>query len=492
MSELPPLHVLLIEDNSHVVVPIQSTLQELAEDMGYTYTWEVLDREEDARDRLPLLETPALVIVDMEILKNDRRNMPAGYFLLRDFIPLRTDTEWIAITGHRLLTTTMVEDKSLSSLLFDLPLLAVWYKEDFNALRTYFEQVFDGLRLVGAASPQQPRFMVSLTQNDAFMTNDGEFFYRLNQAAARDDNLLLVGPPGSRRLTVAKAIHALSKRAGNPFAYVDCRALPARIESYLTGTLARHRNGVVFADYYTSLPDATRRNLIQQCSHASGLNVRLILGTVTSHQADPGSSVLTPEFPSGFGTVLIPSLSSRTADIPLLATRFLDRRNAGSKPPKRFRKESAIFSFLSKATLPDDETSLERLIEHAATLNAGSLIDHQTLLRAYDELFGLFGPLTMDPQSREVRIAGRVLDPPLTVFEFALLEHLVRNEGSWCSQEQIKDAVWPRGVDRSGVTDDALATLVSRVRKAVDRYPGVHRYIRSSRGRGYQFRQFHR
>ena len=89
------------------------------------------------------------------------------------------------------------------------------------------------------------------------------------------------------------------------------------------------------------------------------------------------------------------------------------------------------------------------------------------------------GDLVLDPASREVRRAGRRID--LTPKEYALLEYLLRREGTVVPRASIVENVW-------GMTSDVLLTAVdvfiSRLRNKVDR-PFAHPLIRTVRGAGY-------
>ena len=93
-----------------------------------------------------------------------------------------------------------------------------------------------------------------------------------------------------------------------------------------------------------------------------------------------------------------------------------------------------------------------------------------------------FADLEMDPTSRDVRRAGRLLS--LTRTEYNLLELLLRAAGRVVLREQIIDAVWGFGAD---VESNTLDAFVSSLRSKVDA-PGNLKLIHTVRGVGYSLR----
>ena len=92
------------------------------------------------------------------------------------------------------------------------------------------------------------------------------------------------------------------------------------------------------------------------------------------------------------------------------------------------------------------------------------------------------GLLSLRPESRQVFIDGR--ESVLTVKEFDLLEHLMRNPNKVYSRENLLSIVW--GYDYPG---DVLTVDVHirRLREKIERTPGEPEYIMTKWGIGYYF-----
>lgn len=94
------------------------------------------------------------------------------------------------------------------------------------------------------------------------------------------------------------------------------------------------------------------------------------------------------------------------------------------------------------------------------------------------------GNLIIDEGQRSVSIKGRLLDPPLSLAQFRLLELLFEADGAVCSRDDIVEVVWP-GTEGLGVSEQAIDALVRRLR---DRLTEIddHNYIVTVRGHGFR------
>ena len=90
-----------------------------------------------------------------------------------------------------------------------------------------------------------------------------------------------------------------------------------------------------------------------------------------------------------------------------------------------------------------------------------------------------FGPLRLDPATRKV--ANGETEVTLTAREFALLEYLMRRDGSVASKSEILDHVW--GMDFAG-DPNVVEVYIGYLRRKLDQ-PDSEQLIKTVRGAGY-------
>ena len=93
--------------------------------------------------------------------------------------------------------------------------------------------------------------------------------------------------------------------------------------------------------------------------------------------------------------------------------------------------------------------------------------------------------LRLDPESRQVLIGERMLDPPLSLPQYRLLEILFASQGGVCSRGDVVDAVWPDAMGL-GVSEQAIDALVRRLRDRLAELDAQHQYIVTVRGHGFR------
>jgi DNA-binding response OmpR family regulator len=92
------------------------------------------------------------------------------------------------------------------------------------------------------------------------------------------------------------------------------------------------------------------------------------------------------------------------------------------------------------------------------------------------------GDVRIDPARRVVERNGETL--PITTLEFDLLYFLAARPGRVFSREALMEHVW--GIDRV-VDDRSIDSLVSRVRRKLERDPSQPRWLQTVWGAGYRF-----
>jgi len=102
-------------------------------------------------------------------------------------------------------------------------------------------------------------------------------------------------------------------------------------------------------------------------------------------------------------------------------------------------------------------------------------------------VFQLQQGVMIDEQTRQVWIQGIELQPPLSTRQFALLSALADAPERVFSRDELIGAVWP-DEDPAGISDEAVNSLVRRLRKRLQEIEPGARFILAVRGHGFRFR----
>jgi DNA-binding winged helix-turn-helix (wHTH) protein len=144
-------------------------------------------------------------------------------------------------------------------------------------------------------------------------------------------------------------------------------------------------------------------------------------------------------------------------------------------------------------------TPVEQLSSEAlAYLQRSGLVSvSEGRLQPFSSIFGLFvaklgdqvEEIRLHPETRAVLRGSVPLPVTLTPKEDRLLSYFLEHVGHICTKDALIRAVWPEEVLLEGVRDDRLTQLVRQLRVKIEPDPANPRYIRTVRGRGYQFVQ---
>lgn len=208
---------------------------------------------------------------------------------------------------------------------------------------------------------------------------------------------IVLGPTGTGKELVARALHACSTRSAGPFGIIHCGALTAELlESELFGHLkgsftGAYRDqpglvetadgGTLFLDEVGEMPPPMQVKLLRFLQEGTFVPVggRVVkhadVRVVSATHRDLEAMVREGSFREDLfyrlrGMVLrTPALAERKADIPLLAARFLK----GTAPQARFTTDA--LGWLQTQEWPGNVRQLRAAVEAAgALLHAGS--DH--------------------------------------------------------------------------------------------------------------------
>lgn len=142
--------------------------------------------------------------------------------------------------------------------------------------------------------------------------------------ASRHDPLCLTGPSGSGQLAVARMIHHQSKRAPQPFIYVDAHHLGnLETDTVLLEKTQLAHGGTLYMEHLPSLPLRSQELLVELTSSPQ---VRLITYFEGDLQASVRQGHLAPQLASLLTSVLrLPTLAERRDDLEALAQSHLAR-----------------------------------------------------------------------------------------------------------------------------------------------------------------------
>ncbi len=93
--------------------------------------------------------------------------------------------------------------------------------------------------------------------------------------------------------------------------------------------------------------------------------------------------------------------------------------------------------------------------------------------------------LRMDLDSKRVWVAGKELDPPLSVAQYRLLALLYQEPGRVYSRDEVVEAVWPED-DRDGISEQAIDALARRLRERLAEVDPDTQYVVTVRGHGFR------
>jgi len=225
---------------------------------------------------------------------------------------------------------------------------------------------------------------------------------RLPAIARTDASALVLGPSGSGKELVARALHRLSKRADKPFVAVNCGALP---ETLVESTLFGHRKGAftgadrdtqglvrsadggtLFLDEVGDLPLAAQVKLLRFLqskevtpvgeSRSHQVDVRIVAATHRDLRKGISAGVFREDLYYRLNVISLdlPSLDERPEDIPILATHFLLKYAEEHDATARAFSSEALDGLVSRSW-SGNVRELENAVQRAVVVCEGSVID---------------------------------------------------------------------------------------------------------------------
>ena len=268
-----------------------------------------------------------------------------------------------------------------------------------------------------------------------------ELLVKLEQMAPVSSTVLVQGESGTGKELVAKALHDLSPRRGQPFIAVNCAALPeSLLESELFGhekgafTGAAERRlgrfeladeGTIFLDEIGEISPSVQVKLLRVLesriffrvggTQPIKVDVRVVAATNTNlkERVELGEFRDDLYYRLNVLNIYLPPLRERRADIPLLVHRFI--REFAREHDRKFRGITPeAMRLLVEAPWPGNVRQLRNLIESMVVLAPGTEIRASDIPRDI-----LDGPGRMLPM-RIGTLGGVHRDVPAQELEFIL------------------------------------------------------------------------
>ena len=231
-------------------------------------------------------------------------------------------------------------------------------------------------------------------------------FDMIRKVAAVDCNVLLQAETGTGKEMAARAIHACSPRKNHPFISFNCGGFTEELicnelfghekgaftgaTAIKIGLLESANGGSVFLDEIGEMPMAMQVRLLhvlqeKRIMRVGGvkpidLQVRIIAAT----NKDLKKAVERGEFREDLFYRLnvvafsLPKLSERKDDVPLLTAHFIQKFNRAFGKKIR-RISSQALSILMNYNFPGNVRELENIIQRAAALAEGEVIETEDL-----------------------------------------------------------------------------------------------------------------
>ncbi len=218
------------------------------------------------------------------------------------------------------------------------------------------------------------------------------------RVAPTNSRVLITGPAGSGKEVAARMLHAQSRRAPGSFVVVNCATmLPERMEIELfgaetagdgedapmkVGTFEAAHNGTLFLDGVGDMPLETQGKIVRVLQEqifkrvGGSVPVEVDVRVIAASTADLAAEIAAGRFRQDLFyrlnvvPIVMPPLSARPEDIPLLARHFMERTAAVSGQPQRQISADALV-LLQSYGWPGNVRELRNTIERLLIMAPG-------------------------------------------------------------------------------------------------------------------------
>jgi transcriptional regulator with PAS, ATPase and Fis domain len=273
-----------------------------------------------------------------------------------------------------------------------------------------------------------------------------DVFRIIERVAADDASVLLRGETGTGKELAARALHALSPRAGGPFQAINCAALPATLlESELfghvrgafTGAVSDAQghfqlahSGTLFLDEVGEMPPELQAKLLRVLETKSVLpvggrkpidvDVRIISAThrALRREVEAGRFRADLMYRLRVIPIFLPALRARREDIELLCSKLIESMNPRAR--RRIERVApSVLRLLERHDWPGNVRELRNVLAYAYAIGDGPILQANHL-----------PPELLDPALGGEEDDGGVRAPPLSAEAERLLDALRRTGGN--------------------------------------------------------------
>ena len=386
-----PIEILVVDDDKATRQWLCSVLD------AEGYACHVARNTQEAEDLLHRTEVQ-LALVDIYLGEAN------GVEFLRRIKAIRPDCDCVMMTAHASVETMAQSVKDGAVEYLGKPLRIDDLLGLVRRLESRRQSRSNGQAVAGEPEPEGFAGTAIIGRSPKML----EVYRSVARVAPTDATVLIVGPSGSGKERVARAIHAHSQRASKPMTAINCGALAESVleselfghekgaftgaDSARRGLFESSNGGTIFLDEISETTPAFQVKLLRVLQERQirrlgsntymPVDVRILAAT----NADIGERIRAKQFREDLYyrlsvmTIHLPALEERQEDIPLLVRHFLSRFNERNARQISVNEEAT--GLLMRMSWPGNVRELENLIERAAILSTTGEISAEDIERA--------------------------------------------------------------------------------------------------------------
>lgn len=336
-------------------------------------------------------ELPSVVTLDLG-LPPDPDGVSEGFATLTEMLKIAPDTKIIVASGHG------ARESARRAIA-----LGAWdfYQKpiDIEALRQIVGRAFHVHRLEAENAVDAGRAPDDHLLFGGLVTGAPEMMAvkrMVERVAPTDLSVMLLGPGGTGKTMIARAIHATSSRASGPFVAVNCSATPEALlgaelfgDAARAGRIADAAGGTLFLDDVSDIPLSLQLRLLRLLEEpADGdaaecvgpVDLRVLCATHGDIEGMTDRGLFREDLFYRLAelAIRVPALAKRTGDAALLARHFLEHHARQLNPHVTGLAPDAMAA-IDGWSWPGNVRELETRIKRALLMTDGRLLTARDL-----------------------------------------------------------------------------------------------------------------